>query len=67
MTAWTFSWMVSAALGGLLIEHFGYTFTINITISIYVFSSIMFYYLFKDIEMMEGGTKRWSIICEDID
>ncbi len=67
MTAWTFSWMVSAALGGSLIEHFGYTYTINITISIYVFSSIMFYYLFKDIEIKQDGAKRWSIVCEDID
>jgi len=67
MTAWTLSWMVSAALGGSLIEHFGYTFTINITISIYVFSSIMFYFLFKDIEIKEANTKRWSVICEDLD
>jgi predicted MFS family arabinose efflux permease len=67
MTAWTSSWMVSAALGGLLIEHYGYTFTINITISIYVFSSIVFYFLFKNAEVKKDAPRRWHIVCEDID
>ncbi len=67
MTAWTSSWMVSAALGGLLIEHYGYTFTINVTISIYVFSSIIFYFLFKNVEIKKDAPRRWSIVCEDID
>ena len=67
MMAWTGSWMVSAALGGLMIEHYGYTFTINITIAIYVFSSIMFYFLFRDAEIKRNGSKNWSIAGEEFE
>lgn len=67
MVAWTSSWMVSAALGGFLIEKFGYTFTINVTISIYVFSSILFYYLFKNAEAKIDGSGRWSILTKEIE
>ncbi len=67
MVAWTGSWMVSAALGGLSIEHYGYTFTINITIAIYVFSSIMFYFLFKDVEIKKEDSKNWSIAGEEFE
>lgn len=67
MIAWTGSWMVSAALGGLLIEHYGYTITINITIGIYVFSSVMFYFLFRDAEIKKDGSKNWSIAGEEFE
>ena len=67
VVAWTSSWMVSAALGGLLIQYLGYTVTINITVGIYVISSIVFYFLFRDSETKKDGDVRWSIICEDID
>lgn len=67
MVAWTGSWMVSAALGGLMIEHYGYTFTINITMAIYVFSSVMFYFLFKDAEIKKEGSKNWIIAGEELE
>ncbi|HEX2896491.1 MAG TPA: MFS transporter [candidate division Zixibacteria bacterium] len=67
MVAWTGSWMVSAALGGLLIEHYGYTITINVTIIIYVFSALMFFHLFKNAETKKDGAPSWSVVTEEID
>jgi predicted MFS family arabinose efflux permease len=66
MVAWTSSWMVSSAAGGLLIEKFGYTITINATICIYVLSSVMFYYLFRQTEVKDG-TRQWNIVREEIE
>ncbi|MGH8016198.1 MAG: MFS transporter, partial [Candidatus Zixiibacteriota bacterium] len=67
MVAWTSAWMVSTALGGHLIENFGYTLTINITIGIYVFSSLMFYFLFKETEAKKDGADRWTIQAEEVE
>jgi predicted MFS family arabinose efflux permease len=67
MVAWTFSWMVSAAVGGILIENYGYSFTINITISIYILSSLLFYFLFRGVETNKDGSGKWSIIVEELE
>lgn len=66
MIAWTSSWMVSSATGGLLIEKFGYSTTINTTICIYVFSSLLFYFLFKEAEVKDGN-RQWNIVREEIE
>ncbi|RKX29117.1 MAG: hypothetical protein DRP47_02515 [Candidatus Zixiibacteriota bacterium] len=60
MVAWTSSWMVSSAVGGTLIEQYGYTFTMNITIILYVVSSLIFYLFFRDVEI-RSSTKQWTI------
>ncbi len=62
MVAWTSSWMVSTALGGRLIEQYGYTFTMNITIVLYVLSSVIFFMFFRRIESRSTDTGRWSIV-----
>lgn len=64
MISWTSSWMISAAVGGSLIEAYGYTVTINITIVLYVLSTILFYSFFKKVEVKSEATPRWVIIRE---
>ena len=65
MVAWTSSWMISAAIGGYLIDNFGYTFTINITIGLYILSSTTFYFFFKDAEIKTDTPTRWIIAKEN--
>ena len=64
MVSWTSSWMISAAVGGKLIDEFGYTFTMNITISLYVISTIIFYLFFKDVETKTDTEPKWIITRE---
>jgi len=64
MIAWTSSWMVSSAVGGTLIEKYGFTFTMNITICLYVISSIAFYLFFRKTEKKDE-TGSWIIISEN--
>ncbi len=64
MVSWTSSWMISAAVGGQLIDSYGYTFTINITIGLYLLSTIIFYSFFKDVEMKTDSHPKWIIINE---
>ena len=65
MVSWTSAWMVSAAVGGSLIEKFGYTFTMNITVFLYVVSSFTFYYFFRKAEIKGDGETGWTIVREN--
>ncbi len=65
MVAWTSAWMVSAAVGGSLIEKFGYTFTMNITVFLYVLSSFTFYIFFRKAEVKGDGGIGWVIVREN--
>lgn len=62
MVSWTGSWMFSAALGGQLIESYGYTVAMNITIILYVLSSLAFYFFFRDAEEHRRDTGDWVIL-----
>ncbi|MFH2048034.1 MAG: MFS transporter [bacterium] len=64
MIAWTSSWMVSSAVGGTLIEKYGFTFTMNITICLYVLSSIAFYLFFRKTEKKDESG-NWIILSEN--
>ncbi len=64
MIAWTSSWMVSAALGGSLIQYYGYTVTMNITIILYVISTIVFYIFFRKSEVRHKSTAGWTLVRE---
>ncbi len=64
MVAWTSSWMVSSAIGGHLIEQYGYTFTMNITIFLYLLSSLIFYYSFRNVESRSTQHSGWALIKE---
>ena len=65
MISWTSAWMVSAAIGGELIEKYGYTFTMNITVFLYVLSSITFYLFFRKVENKTTGSPKWVISREN--
>ena len=66
MISWTSAWMVSAAIGGELIEKYGYTFTMNITVFLYVLSSITFYLFFRKVEDKTTDNPKWVINRENI-
>ena len=65
MVSWTSSWMISAAIGGQLIDTYGYTFTINITIVLYLLSTLTFYSFFKDAEIKTDTLPKWIIAKEN--
>ncbi|MCP4684339.1 MAG: MFS transporter [bacterium] len=48
--SWTSSWMVSVAIGGSLIEHYGYTVVLNIASGLYLLSSLSYFWFFGRIE-----------------
>jgi len=47
MFAWTSSWMVSTQIGGWVIEHYGYTLSLNIAIVLYIISSLLYFLFFR--------------------
>lgn len=65
MIAWTGSWMFSTAAGGHLIEAYGYTVAMNITVILYVTSSILFYSFFHKAEIHSQEEHAWVIIREN--
>ena len=64
MVGWTSSWMLSTAVGGHLIEHYGYTLTMNITIVVYLLSSVMFFVLFRRAETRSKTGRGWQYAKE---
>ncbi|MCX5801887.1 MAG: MFS transporter [Candidatus Eisenbacteria bacterium] len=50
LLAWTGSWAVSVRIGGSLIERYSYTLPFIIAIILYVLSSVLYYYFFRNIE-----------------
>ena len=65
MVSWTGSWMVSAALGGRLIELYGYTVAMNLTIVLYVLSSIVFFVFFRHSEAKSDDRRGWVLLREE--
>lgn len=61
MISWTASWMIATAVGGRLIQAYGYTVTINTTIALYVISSIVFFWLFRGVEKQKSDGGGWYI------
>jgi len=51
MLAWTSSWMISTVIGGRLIEKYGYTLPLMITVGLYILSSILYYIFFRNSEL----------------
>ena len=60
--AWTSSWMVSAALGGEVIERFGYTVTLNISVVIYIISTVALYAYFRKAERRTDDHLGWAVV-----
>lgn len=61
MVGWTSSWMVSTAVGGRLIEQYGYTLTMNITIGLYIISTLTFYLFFRKTEIKTSSGHGWEL------
>ncbi len=59
MVSWTSSWMISSAVGGTLIEQYGYTVTMNITIVLYIISTLTYYGFFRKAEARGEGAMGW--------
>ena len=62
MVAWTSSWMISTAVGGTLIENYGYTVTMNITVVLYILSTAVFYFFFRKAESRNRSGNGWNLI-----
>ena len=65
MVSWTSSWMVSVAIGGYLIEEYGYTVVLNISVGLYLISSLAYYLFFRRSEQRHQNQPGWHI-PEDI-
>ncbi len=65
MVGWNAAWMVSTALGGSLIEEYGYTVTINMTVVLYIISTLTFYWFFRNSESRRSSGLGWSIVREN--
>jgi MFS family permease len=50
MLAWTGSWMISTAIGGRLIEYYGYTLPLMAAVVLYIVSSLLYYLFFRKSE-----------------
>jgi MFS family permease len=55
MLSWTGSWAISANLGGKLIEAYGFTPPLLITVGLYMLSSILYYMFFSSEEDTKMG------------
>jgi len=62
MVSWTGSWMLSAAVGGRLIDLYGYSITFDITIGLYCLSSVYYYWSFRKAERRTMGASGWEIV-----
>ncbi len=51
MLSWTSSWMVSTAVGGFLIEEYGYTLPLLVAVVLYFISSVSYYLFFNTSEI----------------
>lgn len=65
MISWTSSWMISTAVGGAMIEKYGYTVTMDTTIVLYLLSTIVFYLFFRKAETRTNSKPRWIIAKEN--
>jgi predicted MFS family arabinose efflux permease len=66
MVSWTASWMLSTAVGGHLIEKYGYTLTFNITIVLYVLSTLFYFWSFRGAEKRRSEESGWSIAEQEV-
>jgi predicted MFS family arabinose efflux permease len=62
MLSWTSSWMVSTAVGGSMIESYGYTVTFNTTIILYVVSSLIYFWFFRKSEKRKDTGSGYVVI-----
>ncbi len=61
MISWTGSWMISVWIGGHVIEAYGYTVTLNISVVLYMISTVAYYLFFGKIERKNTDKPGWHI------
>ncbi|MEW5796758.1 MAG: MFS transporter [Candidatus Zixiibacteriota bacterium] len=61
MISWTGSWMFSVALGGNLIERYGYTVVLNVAVALYVLASLAYYVFFSRVEKRREDRNGWYL------
>ncbi|GAB4313972.1 MAG: MFS transporter [Candidatus Zixiibacteriota bacterium] len=54
MIAWSLSWAVTTAIGGVMIEHGGYVLPLLLACGLYVASSLMYFVYFRKVEIYAG-------------
>ncbi len=64
MVSWTSAWMVAVAVGGHLIEVYGYTIVLNISAALYVASSFIYYGFFGRSERKNRDSIGWRMARE---
>jgi predicted MFS family arabinose efflux permease len=57
--------MVSVAIGGYLIEAYGYTVVLNISVGLYLLSSLAYYLFFGKSEHRHAERPNWHIPGKD--
>lgn len=61
MISWTASWMIAVAIGGQLVERYGFTIVLNISSGLYVVASLMYFRFFRHIEQRREGDSGWCL------
>jgi MFS family permease len=61
MVSWTSSWMVSVAIGGEIIEKYGYTVVLNVSAVLYILSTWSYYAFFSKVERRCPTGNGWDI------
>lgn len=59
MISWTASWMFSVAIGGNIIERYGYTVVLNIAVVLYVLASLAYFSFFYRVEKRHSDRAGW--------
>jgi len=59
--SWSGFWMFSVAIGGALIERYGYTLVLNLAAGLYVASSIAYYLFFGKVERRSSERSGWHL------
>jgi len=61
MISWTGSWMISVAVGGHLIEHYGYTLVLNVSSGLYALASVTYFMFFSRVEKRRTDRPGWHM------
>jgi predicted MFS family arabinose efflux permease len=59
--SWTGSWMFSVAIGGEMIEAYGYTVTLNISVVLYLLATLAYWRYFGRVEQRNHDGRGWHM------
>jgi uncharacterized membrane protein YqjE len=58
--------MLASGASGHMIEIYGYTVTLNVTVVLYVLSSLSCYWSYQHMEKRDAGTVGWVLTNEEV-